>query len=430
MTVTIVVGTQWGDEGKGKVIDYYAENADYIVRFQGGNNAGHTIQVGNDVFKFHLLPSGIIRPDKTVVIGNGMVIDPIVLLNELEELKIRGVTPAKLFISDRANVIMPYHKILDKAEESSRGEANIGTTGRGIGPAYTDKISRHGIRIGDLLEKETLKEKLEILIPIKQRQISAMNNSTRLSVSEIFGEYIKYGESLRKFVVDTSVLLNQALENRKNILYEGAQGAQLDIDHGTYPYVTSSNTIAGNACLGSGIGPLAVDSVIGIVKAYTTRVGKGPFPTEQENEIGELIRQNGKEFGTTTGRPRRCGWLDLVIVKTACRLNGLSALAITRLDVLGGIPELKICSTYECEGDSIDYFPSSLKRLNKCVPVYKTLPGWPDLNTTEWRQVANKGYDALHENLIKYLDYIELMCKTPIKIISIGPGREDTIMRE
>jgi adenylosuccinate synthase len=324
MTVTVVVGTQWGDEGKGKVIDYFADNADYIARFQGGNNAGHTIQVGNEVFKFHLLPSGIIRSDKTVIIGNGLVIDPDILLNEIEELKKRNVPTAKILISDRANVIMPYHKLLDKAEENSKGSSKIGTTGRGIGPAYTDKISRQGIRIGDIIDDNTLKSKLEDIIPIKQRLLKSLGDKNILSVTEIFKQYLQFGIKMKNYIKDTSLVLNNAISENNNILFEGAQGAQLDVDHGTYPFVTSSNTIAGNACVGSGIGPTMIDQVIGVVKAYTTRVGKGPFPTEQDNKMGELIRDKGKEFGTTTGRPRRCGWLDMVIVKTACRLNGLT----------------------------------------------------------------------------------------------------------
>jgi adenylosuccinate synthase len=429
MTVTIVVGTQWGDEGKGKVIDYYAENADYIVRFQGGNNAGHTIQVKDEVFKFHLLPSGIIRHEKSVIIGNGMVIDPGVLLGELAELEERKVPRAKVLISDRANVIMPYHKIIDKAEECAKGSAKIGTTGRGIGPAYTDKITRLGIRIGDLLDAQILREKLENIVPVKQRLLTTLGEQSQLSIPDIVDEYQTYGKRLKDHVTDTSVVLNDALDSGANILFEGAQGAQLDVDHGTYPYVTSSNTIAGNACVGSGIGPLAVNEVIGVVKAYTTRVGEGPFPTEQDNDMGELIRQKGKEFGTTTGRPRRCGWLDLVIVRTACRLNGLSGLAVTRLDVIGGIPELNVCSVYDCNGKEIDYFPGSLKVLGKCKPVYDTLPGWEEMTKEEWRETANNGYNSLPENLIKYLKHMEKVCKTPVKIISIGPGREDTIMR-
>jgi adenylosuccinate synthase len=429
MTVTVVVGTQWGDEGKGKVIDYFAEHASYVVRFQGGNNAGHTIQVGDDVFKFHLLPSGVIRSDKTVLIGNGLVIDPEVLLSELGELKIRGTPSAKILISDRANVIMPYHKLLDKAEEMAKGSSKIGTTGRGIGPAYTDKISRQGIRIGDLLDPEVLQNKLETFVPIKQRLLTALGSDSEISVTEIFNQYNDFGKRMKQYVTDTSVVLNNALEANSNILFEGAQGAQLDVDHGTYPFVTSSNTIAGNACVGSGIGPCAIDSVIGVVKAYTTRVGEGPFPTEQENETGELIRQKGKEFGTTTGRPRRCGWLDLVIVKTACRLNGLTGLAVTRLDILGGIEKLEVCHSYQLDGENIDYFPGSLKVLGNCQPLYDILPGWEELPKDKWREIANTGYDALPENLKGYLKYIEEKCKTPVKIISIGPGREDTIMQ-
>jgi adenylosuccinate synthase len=430
MTVAVVIGTQWGDEGKGKVIDYYAENMDYIVRFQGGNNAGHTIKVGDSVFKFHLLPSGIIRADKTVIIGNGLVIDPQVLIDELEELKARGVSFAKLLVSDRANVIMPYHKVLDLAEERGKGKEKIGTTGRGIGPTYTDKISRHGIRIGDLIDDETLRAKLENIIPLKQKILRSLSDSTELSIDETYNQYREFGRILQPFITDTSVVLNDALKNNANILFEGAQGTELDVDHGTYPYVTSSNTIAGNACIGSGIGPTHISEVIGVVKAYTTRVGGGPFPTEQENEIGELIRQQGKEFGTTTGRPRRCGWLDMVIVRYSCRLNGLSALAVTRLDILDGIDPLKICQSYQYGSEKIENFPGNLKFLEKCEPVYDELPGWEKLSKDQWREIVHKGYDGLPENLKKYLEYMEKNCNTPVKIISVGPGREDTIFKE
>jgi adenylosuccinate synthase len=337
MNATVIVGTQWGDEGKGKIIDFYAEKMDYIVRFQGGNNAGHTIQVRDQVFKFHLLPSGIIRPDKTVLIGNGLVIDPQILISELNELKTRGIQTAKLMISDRANVIMPYHKLLDHAEENALGSGKIGTTGRGIGPAYTDKISRHGIRIGDLVDDEVLKTKLQNVVPIKQKLLTTLGASDQLVADNIFDQYREFGRTLKPYIVDSSVVLNDALEGNAEILFEGAQGTELDVDHGTYPFVTSSNTVAANACIGSGIGPTHINRVIGVVKAYTTRVGSGPFPTEQDNEIGEHIRQKGKEFGTTTSRPRRCGWLDMVIVRHSCRLNGLTALAVTRLDVLDGI---------------------------------------------------------------------------------------------
>ena len=429
MTVTVIVGTQWGDEGKGKIIDYYAEKVDFIVRFQGGNNAGHTIQVGNDVFKFHLLPSGIIRPDKTVIIGNGVVIDPKVLLDELEELKQRGVPSANLFISDRANVIMPYHKLLDLAQENVKGDKKIGTTGRGIGPAYTDKISRQGIRIGDLIDEPGLKNKLESIIPKKQRILSSLDAPAELSVSDVFEQYHSFGLQLKEKIADISVILNDSLAVNKSILFEGAQGTELDVDYGTYPFVTSSNTLAGNACLGSGIGPTFINEVIGVVKAYTTRVGEGPFPTEEDNETGEMIRTKGHEFGTTTDRPRRCGWLDLVVVRFACRLNGLTGLAITRLDILGGIEKLKICHSYQHNSEKIVHFPWNLNTLEACVPVYDELPGWDGMASDEWREIANKGYDALPENMKKYLEYIEADCKTPIKIISIGPGREDTILR-
>ena len=429
MTVTIVIGTQWGDEGKGKVIDYFAEHAEMVVRFQGGNNAGHTIQVKDDVFKFHLLPSGVIRSDKTVIIGNGMVIDPEVLLSELAELDSRGVQPAKILISDRANVIMPYHKLLDHAEEHAKGDNSIGTTGRGIGPAYTDKISRQGIRMGDLLDEDTLVSKLGSIIPRKQQMLNMLGDPSQLSVQDISKQYLSFGRDLAKYITETSVVINDTILRGGTVLFEGAQGTQLDVDHGTYPFVTSSNTIAGNACVGSGVGPTAVDQVIGVVKAYTTRVGKGPFPTEQDNEVGRLIREKGNEFGTTTGRPRRCGWLDLVIVKTACRLNGLSGLAVTRLDVLGGIPDLKICYEYDYKGENLTHFPGSLKVLSQCIPKYHSLPGWDELSKEQWRKIAVDGYSSLPDNLKKYLKYIETQCNTPVKIISIGPGREDTIMQ-
>lgn len=430
MTVTIVVGTQWGDEGKGKVIDYYAENVDYVVRFQGGNNAGHTIKVADEVFKFHLLPSGIIRQDKTVIIGNGLVIDPEVLISELQELKTRGVPSAKLMISDRANVIMPYHKLLDQALENAKGKGKIGTTGRGIGPTYTDKISRYGIRIGDLVDSEALREKLENVIPLKQKMLTMLSDPTQLSLDDIYNQYLEFGRKLHPYINDTAVVLNDALKNNANILFEGAQGTELDVDHGTYPYVTSSNTIAGNACVGSGIGPTSINEVIGVVKAYTTRVGGGPFPTEQDNEVGETIRQQGKEFGTTTGRPRRCGWLDMVIVRYSCRLNGLSALAVTRLDVLDGINPLKICHSYKHGSEKIENFPGNLKLLGKCEPRYDELPGWEKITREKWHEIINEGYDALPENLKKYLEYIEHDCNVPVKIISVGPAREETIIKD
>jgi adenylosuccinate synthase len=430
MNATVIVGTQWGDEGKGKIIDFYAEKMDYIVRFQGGNNAGHTIQVRDQVFKFHLLPSGIIRPDKTVLIGNGLVIDPQILISELNELKTRGIQTAKLMISDRANVIMPYHKLLDHAEENALGSGKIGTTGRGIGPAYTDKISRHGIRIGDLVDDEVLKTKLQNVVPIKQKLLTTLGASDQLVADNIFDQYREFGRTLKPYIVDSSVVLNDALEGNAEILFEGAQGTELDVDHGTYPFVTSSNTVAANACIGSGIGPTHINRVIGVVKAYTTRVGSGPFPTEQDNEIGEHIRQKGKEFGTTTSRPRRCGWLDMVIVRHSCRLNGLTALAVTRLDVLDGIKTLKICSAYQHDSERIAHFPGNLKVLRKCEPIYDEFAGWDEITRDGWTEIVSKGYTALPENLKKYLEYIELKSKTPVKIISVGPGREDTIMKD
>lgn len=427
MPATVIVGTQWGDEGKGKITDYFAEEAELVIRFQGGNNAGHTIVVGGETHKFHLLPSGVIHPGKSVVIGNGVVVDPEVLLKELSELHERGYSSDNLKISDRANVIMPYHKLMDGVEEKFKGKGKIGTTGRGIGPTYTEKVSRNGIRMADLLDPESLDEKLEVVVALKNRMLKAYEEDTKLDKTEILEQYLDFGKKLSKYIADTSVLINSALEENKIVLFEGAQGTQLDIDHGTYPYVTSSNTVAGNACAGAGVGPTRINEVIGVVKAYTTRVGEGPFPTELTGEAGEHLREKGHEYGATTGRPRRCGWLDLVVVRYACRINGLTGLAITRLDVIAGLGNLKICKAYELEGEQTMNFPGTLKTLDKCIPVYDELPGWDDLSDEEWLEIASTGYDALPADLIDYANYIQKDTGVPLKIISIGPGREATI---
>jgi adenylosuccinate synthase len=427
MPATVIVGTQWGDEGKGKITDYFADQADMVIRFQGGNNAGHTIVVAGEVHKFHLLPSGVIHPGKNVVIGNGVVVDPEVLLKELSELHDRGYSSDNLRISDRANVIMPYHKLMDGIEEKFKGKGKIGTTGRGIGPTYTEKVSRNGIRMADLLDPESLDEKLEVVIALKNRVLKAYEEDATINKQDILDQYLDFGNKLSKYIADTSVLIDDALKANKIVLFEGAQGTQLDIDHGTYPYVTSSNTVSGNACAGAGVGPTQINEVVGVVKAYTTRVGEGPFPTELTGEDGEYLREKGHEYGATTGRPRRCGWLDMVVVRFACRINGLTGLAITRLDVLGGLDKIKICTAYELDGKEIQNFPSTLKTLARCKPVYVELDGWADLEDEKWMEIAQTGYEALPPDLTKYANYMSEITNVPLKIISIGPGREATI---
>ncbi len=428
MTTMAIIGTQWGDEGKGKITDFYAEDADIIARFQGGNNAGHTIVVENEVYKFHLLPSGVLRPEKTIIIGNGVVIDPEVLLKELEDIEKRGFKVDNLKISDRANLIMPYHKLLDGAQEQSMKNGHkIGTTKRGIGPTYCDKIGRYGIRMHDLMNENDLKERLEVIVPLRQKMMAAYGSEAIISEEELFKIYLGYGKKLSKYVADTSIFINDAIDEGKNVLLEGAQGAMLDVDHGTYPFTTSSHTVAGGACIGLGIGPKKIDRVVGVVKAYTTRVGEGPLPTELKDEIGEHLLKRGGEYGTTTGRARRCGWLDLVVVKHACRLNSLDAIVITKIDVLGGLRGLKVCKAYELEGDVTTNFPSSLKVLAKCKPIYDDLEAWDDFTKEEGVEMAKKGYNALPKEMKDYVSYIEKNLRVPIELVSLGPGREETV---
>ncbi|UCE39212.1 MAG: adenylosuccinate synthase [Thermoplasmata archaeon] len=428
MGTTAIVGTQWGDEGKGKITDVYAEDADIIARFQGGNNAGHTIVVKDEVYKFHLLPSGIIRPEKTVVIGNGVVIDPEVLLKELGDIEARGFKVNNLLISDRAHVIMSYHKLLDGLQEQSLGEAKkIGTTKRGIGPTYGDKIGRYGIRIHDLIDEKDLSERLDALVPLRQRMIFAYDGESKISKEELLDKYTEYGRKLSKYVTDTSVFLNKAIDEGKNVLFEGAQGAMLDVDFGTYPYTTSSHTVSGGVCIGLGIGPKKVHRVIGVVKAYTTRVGGGPLPTELTDEIGEHLLNKGGEYGTTTGRPRRCGWLDLVVVRHAVRLNSLDAVVITKIDVLNGLKNIKVCRAYELDGKETVNFPSNLKVLARCKPVYDELASWDDFSKEEGLKMAEEGYDALPNEMKVYLKYIEKNLGVPIEMVSLGPGRGETV---
>ncbi len=419
MPVTLVIGTQWGDEGKGKVVDYYSKNADYVVRFQGGNNAGHTIKVGDEVYKLHVVPSGVIQ-GKTGIIGNGVVIDPEILLQEIDELIQRGLKP-KIFISDRANIIMPYHKLLDGAEEASLGDKKIGTTKRGIGPCYSDKVARNGIRAIDLTQKETLRDLLARLVPMKQKMIDLHGMKIKLDEKEILETYSMYGKRLKGYITTTHIELNNAIQKKKNILLEGAQGTMLDVEFGTYPYTTSSHTIAGGSTIGVGIGPRVINEIIGIVKAYTTRVGEGPLPTELLNKTGEHLQQVGHEFGTTTSRPRRCGWLDLVVVRHSCMISGVSKLAITKLDVLSGLPEINVCTEYTLNGKKIDFFPANIQDVSACKPVYTTFKGWKVMNP------ATQSLSDLPKEAQAYLRFIEKETEVPIGLVSIGPGRSETI---
>ena len=423
MSAFVVLGAQWGDEGKGKMTDYLAEEAEVIVRFQGGNNAGHTVEVGEKQYKLHLIPSGILHDNKLNIIGNGVVVDPKALFTEIDYLEAEGVkvTPNKLIISDRAHVIMPYHKVLDKLKEKARGKNDIGTTGKGIGPCYTDKFERSGIRICDLIDEEVFKEKLKENIEFKNKYIVNVLGGEALNYDEILKEYLELAERLRPYVQDTSVRLYNEIKEEKNVLFEGAQGLLLDIDYGTYPYVTSSNTTACGVASGSGIGPTMITNAVGIAKAYTTRVGKGPFPTELDNEIGEWIREKGHEYGVTTGRSRRCGWLDAVILKTTVRVSGLTSLCVTKIDTLAGLEKLKICVGYKFDNKVIDYFPASLNDLAKCEPIYEEFDGWGD-------EVAKaRSYEELPENAKKYLSRIEELTGTKISIIGVGPRRDQTI---
>ncbi|MEE4112837.1 MAG: adenylosuccinate synthase [Desulfobacteraceae bacterium] len=419
----VIVGTQWGDEGKGKIVDLLAADADVVVRFQGGNNAGHTMVVDGEQFISHLIPSGILQK-KICAIGNGVVVDPAVLIEEIDYLDSKGIAvgPDTLMISDRAHVIMPYHKLLDHGREKMKGDKKIGTTGRGIGPSYEDKATRRGIRFVDLIDPESFDERLQAIVPEKNFYLEKFLGADTVDLESIRDQYTQFANRLRPFVTNVSVALQKAAEAGKQILFEGAQGTHLDIDHGTYPYVTSSNTASGNACCGSGVGPKDIHGVIGIVKAYTTRVGAGPFPSELFDDIGDHIQQTGAEFGATTGRRRRCGWLDTVILNNAVRLNGLTGLAITKLDVLGELDEIKICTAYERNGKRISDVPANLNHLAACKPVYETLVGWRQ----DIREIRR--YPDLPELARRYLDRIADLTGVPIQIVSVGPGRDETIV--
>ncbi len=416
----VVIGSQWGDEGKGKVTDFLAEKADVVVRSQGGNNAGHTIIFNNRKFALHLIPSGIFNPETINIMANGMVINPIALLDELAVLKSQGIENYKLFISNRAHVVMPYHIDLDILYEELKKDEAVGTTKRGIGPAYMDKVARIGIRISDLINPESLLKRLEINLRFTNMVLKA-NNKKTYEVDELFNQFIEIGKIIKPYITDTSVLLDKLILEDKNILFEGAQGSMLCTDHGTYPYVTSSSPTAASVPLNSGISPDKITDIIGVTKAYTTRVGAGVFPTEFEDETSRMIREVGKEYGTTTKRPRRIGWLDMVVLKHVNRINGLNHLSIMLLDVLTGIKELKICISYNLDGQEIDYIPADYKEYERCIPNYITLPGWTEDIT------KTTSFSSLPDNCKNYLNTIEEILKTRVTIVSIGPDRKQTV---
>jgi adenylosuccinate synthase len=420
----VVVGTQWGDEGKGKIVDLLTEQAALVVRYQGGNNAGHTLVVGGEKFIFHLIPSGILHPGTVCLIGNGVVLDPEVFLMEVDRLKARGIAvgPENLRISERTQVIMPYHQRIDIARERAKGAAKIGTTGRGIGPCYEDKVARRGIRVADLLDPEGFRAKLAEVLPEKNFYLEKFLEDAPFSQEEILAPYLEMGQRLKPLVTNVSVRLAEAVRQGKNILFEGAQGTHLDIDHGTYPYVTSSNPVAGGACTGTGVGPNQLHQVLGIVKAYTTRVGSGPFPTECLDEVGDHLVECGVEFGSTTGRRRRCGWIDTVVLRDSARLNGLTGLAITKLDVLTSLNPVKICVGYDCDGSRRDAMPGTIKELERCRPLFEEMPGW----TEDIRGVRR--WQDLPAATRNYLKRVEELVSVPIQIISVGPDREETIV--
>ncbi len=423
MSVTVLVGSQWGDEGKGKIVDILSENYQIVTRYQGGANAGHTVEIGDKQYILHLIPSGILRENVICVIGNGVVIDPVALLDEIKLIENHGISVKKrLFISHNAHLIMPYHKLLDSIQE--KGEQKIGSTGRGIGPCYTDKYARKGIRIVDLLNRKVLEEKIRLNLEEKNNLLKKVYEHEGLNVDEIVNEYLKFDKLIDSYITDVPAYLNKAIDDGKSVLLEGAQGALLDADFGTYPFVTSSNPTSGGACTGTGIPPTKIDSVFGIVKAYTTRVGNGPFPTELIDETGEKLRKIGSEFGATTGRPRRCGWFDAFLVRYSAMINGMTSVAITKLDVLSSFEEIKVCMGYELNGKKLKSFPTDVDRLDKVKPVYETLPGW----NQDIRHCA--GFDELPSKTKDYLNFIAKESAVSVKIISVGPKRKQTFYKE
>lgn len=422
MTAIAVVGSQWGDEGKGKITDFLSKDAAMAVRSNGGNNAGHTIEIGDKTFKMRLIPSGIFAAKKGAVIGNGVVINPEVMFGELDNLEKEGIDISGLKISNRAHVIMPYHILQDTYQEEAKGDKKIGTTKNGIGPCYMDKASRIGIRVCDLLERDTFEEKLRTNLAEKNALFTKVYNKPALKFEDIFEKYLEYGQKMKKYVTDTSVVVNEALDNDEKVLFEGAQGVMLDIDEGTYPYVTSSNTISGGIASGIGMGANRLNTVIGVCKAYTTRVGEGPFPTELLDEVGDRIRETAHEYGTVTGRPRRVGWFDSVALRHAKRVAGINALSLNLLDVFSGFDKIKIATAYELDGKKIDYYPASLKELYRYKPVYEELPAWDE-------DITNvKTWEDLPENAKKFLNRVSELVGVPLVTVSVGPDREQTIV--
>ncbi len=422
MPVIAVIGAQWGDEGKGKVVDLLAQQAGVVVRFSGGDNAGHTVVNPYGEFRLHLVPSGIFSPQAVCIIGNGVVINPSVLIGEIDQLNERGVDTSRLFISDRAHLIMPYHVLLDGLEEESRGGKALGTTRKGIGPAFADKAARLGIRTGDLLDKQVLMERLRSILDYKNTILTKIYGVSPLSFDEVYSQYCRHGERLAPYIRETAIMLEEALNRGELVLLEGAQGTLLDPDFGTYPYTTSSSPLVGGGCLGTGLGPTKIGRIVGVFKAYCTRVGGGPMPTELKDETGNLIREHAHEYGTTTGRPRRCGWFDAVAARFSTRINGFTGTAITRLDVLDVLPRLKICVGYKLDGKTIDYFPGSVTALDGCQPIYEELDGW-QTPTSHIRQ-----YDDLPLGARRYVARLEELISCPINLISVGPAREQAIM--
>ena len=422
MPAVVLLGAQWGDEGKGKATDLLGDRVDYVVRYQGGNNAGHTVVIGDQKYALHLLPSGILSPNVIPVIGNGVVVDPAVLLQEIKDLNERGINTSKLKISTNAHLITPYHRTIDKVSERFLGKSKIGTTGRGIGPAYADKINRIGIRVQDLFDQSILKQKIESALHDKNQILVKVFNRKGITVDEVINEYLGFAESLKPYVADTSLLLDQALQQGKVVLLEGSQGTLLDVDHGTYPFVTSSNPTAGGASTGSGIGPTKITRVIGILKAYTTRVGSGPFPTELFDEDGEALRKIGGEVGVTTGRNRRCGWFDAPIARYAVRVNGLTDFFLTKLDVLTGWEKIPVCVAYEIDGQRVEELPASQSDFHHAKPIYEYLPGWKE-DISKAKSVAE-----LPKNAQEYVKFLEKISGAPMSAIGVGPGRDETIV--
>ena len=425
MAVSIVVGTHWGDEGKGKIVDYLGENAQVVARAQGGNNAGHTVIVEGEKYVFHLLPSGVLHPGKVGILGDGMVVDPSSLLGEIDFLRQKGKDVSeRLFLSSKAHLVLPYHRILDGIYENIRGGRKLGTTGKGIGPAYEDKVSRWGIRVGDLEDEKLFAQKLRVTLDYKNLLLERAFNQPPLPYDKILEDYLGYASLLRPYIADTSKMIYQFYREGKNILIEGAQGTMLDLDHGTYPFVTSSYPVAAGSLLGVGLGSISNLEVLGVCKAYTTRVGEGPFPTELREEMGDYLRDKGGEYGTTTGRPRRCGWLDGVILRYAARINGITSLALTKLDVLGGIDSLKVCRAYLVEGEEVDDFPVSSHLWDKCEPVYEEMEGWEeDISSVS-------SYYDLPSSAQRFVEFIEDFMQIPIAIVSVGKERRNTLVRK